>query len=167
MEKVQLDLLFKDLCSRLPYGVKGQVVSNEYRFYSDSHLLFSKGYIFEYDCEELLILEYGNIWAKPILRPMSDLTREELVEVLEEALYQKNWHDMSIDRMMKCCSLGGTDLLPQCVYTVLLKRHYDLNNLIGQELAISVGECDENPYQQNELQNQIVTGKQYSINTLR
>lgn len=79
--KEKLVLLQKDLCARLPYGVKVKNVKNNFDINTFNH-----------NVEEIkfLIEEYN---IKPYLRPMSSMTEEEKswYESLRNALtYQEN-----------------------------------------------------------------------------
>ncbi len=126
------ELLLKDLCARLPYGVKVRYKSVE-----------SEGYI---------KLGYGNIgyvpelgrgwWieCKPYLRPMSSMTEEEMEELekLQSGLLWRKdiLHDIMLNIWYK------TDAIDW-----LNAHHFDYRGLIKKGLAIKVTP-ENNPYKE-------------------
>ena len=83
MTQEEKQLLLKDLCARLPYGVKVKNVKNNFDINNFNH-----------NAEEIkfLIEEYN---IKPYLRPLSSMTEEEKKESGE--LYKRNtgmWDDL-------------------------------------------------------------------------
>ena len=88
------DLLLKDLCARLPYGVKVKVIDVDGFTFEGELCVISKGW-----CKlnisdpkkkarvknEVIPLNY--IYIKPYLRPMSSMTEEEYNELKELSSY--------------------------------------------------------------------------------
>jgi hypothetical protein len=133
MTQEEKDLLLKDLCARLPYGIKGKL----FLFGSDKHTkeinligyTKSKGKLFERIFAEDES-DYNIEWFKPYLRPMSSMREEEVKEfaALE-----------SID------VLGG-DIKITCVELSidaidwLNKKMFDYRGLIKRGLALEASD---------------------------
>ena len=110
MTQEEKQLLLKDLCARLPYGV---IVKVEYYDASlkDAHIF------------EDIVLTIGNInklpvyWvsAKPYLRPMSSMTEEEKEYCGDLILHAEDW---------------------MSYYDYLDSRHLDYRGLIEKGLAL-------------------------------
>ena len=133
MTQEEKELLLKDLCARLPYGVKvlyeGQVKEIQYiePIYNELKLL-----------DDFSNYTIGIEDIKPYLRPMSSMTEEEVKEFYDvecmdvKVAYIKptwNWH----------FTINGIDWLN--------KNHFDYRGLIEKGLAIAVTE-DNNPYKE-------------------
>jgi hypothetical protein len=117
MTQENKELLLKDLCARLPYGIKAEI-----KYYDDVWKLLAiytngttyatrdVGYPIETCFEE----------CKPYLLPLSSMTEEQKKE--QEAHFTCINHDMSfsICRYMEWC----------------YKNHLDVNGLIPKGLAI-------------------------------
>lgn len=110
------ELLLKDLCARLPYGVK-VLVDNKHWCDFDGHapskITFDNSY-------RLVFLGTELGYVKPYLFPLSSMTEEQKEE--QEAHFTCIKHDMSfsICRYMEWC----------------YKNHLDVNGLIPKGLAI-------------------------------
>ena len=153
MKQEDKQLLLKDLCARLPYGLKGtveiEVSTGEYSIES-GHLLFIEKEIdvellgISKDTEEIEVCPLNdNIDISeydytiddfiPYLRPMSSMTEEE---------------DKEICQFMKDYNLlpGSNRAGVFCGEIVdwLNKHHFDYRGLIEKGLAISTEEF--NPY---------------------
>ena len=132
MIQEEKDLLLRDLCARLPYGVK---FATKYSHFKDTHelLVINK--------HSTIVETFKMLWwdiedVKPYLRPLSSITEEE-------------WR--------KCVNLGIGDefedsygehrhLLPSHrLYDWLNAHHFDYRGLIEKGFAIKVTE-DYNPY---------------------
>jgi len=77
MTNEEKELLIKDLCARLPYGVQLQMFAKEF-----------DGKVYEHPCEldtEILqiMIDNEDIVYLPYLRPMSSMTEEERKELEE------------------------------------------------------------------------------------
>lgn len=76
MTQEEKDLLLKDLCSRLPYGVKISV--SEYNFVTTLVGIPSSNTILFHNEDNYCVIEECFVWKiKPYLRPMSSMTDEE------------------------------------------------------------------------------------------
>lgn len=127
MTQQDKELLLKDLCARLPYGVKLQQVSQSdtvFDLYSidanSLNLMFWK-----YKGKSLEIgdigklIRYGELKYKPYLRPMSSMTNKEKED------YHKlcdSYYDIYFD------TVNSTDWLNE--------HHFDYRRLIEKGLAI-------------------------------
>lgn len=124
MTQEEKDLLLKDLCTRLPYGV----ICTDNR-HGDSRVFYidiedEKVYYTDFD-------EYGLIEnCKPYLRPMSSMTDEEEKEFQEIKLSYHFDEDGYI------------------LFDWLNARHFDYRGLIEKGLAL---EAPEGMYKAEEL----------------
>ena len=118
MTQEEKQVLLKDLCARLPYGVivqyKGHnsIVKNKLLTGSDL------------DCN----MEY----YKPYLRPMSSMTEEELSYCRETCKYR------NVGQSVLACATYET-------FAWLLEHHFAFMGLIPKGLAIEVTK-ENNPY---------------------
>ena len=124
MTQQEKELLFKDLCARLPYGVKIQVfrTSIENETLTDEVLsyLSKDGNLMEAEGE---ILPY----VKPYLRSMSSMTEEEMLEI--------NVLPTGKDNDLPNCSDFVWTPNPDMV-DWLNAHHFDYRGLIEKGLAL-------------------------------
>lgn len=131
-----MKLELKHLAPYLPYGLKIQGTTH--------------GEIAELSCcTETSVnitsrtFQYG-MWAdifevKPILRPLSDLTREDLIEDLGTETSCLDWTTSEREHWIKFYSREHwINNLPYLIYSHLLKHHFDVFGLIEAELAIDI-----------------------------
>lgn len=149
MTQEDKNLLLKDLCSRLPYGV----MCNDNRHGSgrvtyiditpdDIEQKIGKVVVYYFDFDECGELEN----CKPYLRPMSSMTEEEKVAFTEEcdkdrkiALDEANrFYESKLD-------LYAPLLSSYHKIDWLNAHHFDYRGLIPKGLAIEVTE-ENNPY---------------------
>ena len=128
MTEQERQLLLKDLCARLPYGVKVlfQVADNlpDIRVFSGKDYDYLRTYHF--------IDEFTRCIFKPYLRPMSSMTEEEYKE------YRSlKWQVKSADLIF--------DSKVENLIDWLNEHHFDYRGLIEKGLAIAVTE-ENNPY---------------------
>lgn len=117
MTQEEKELLLKDLCMRLPYGVKLKHIPS-----GENTTLEFIGYgVIEGDIHDLI----ENF--KPYLRPLSSMTEEEKREY----------------NLTKTLSIVDYPTLES--FDWLLKNHFDFRGLIPKDLAIEVTESN-NPY---------------------
>jgi hypothetical protein len=76
MTQKDKELLLKDLCARLPYGVKVQCITESARMANASPLTETLNTVLYRYVEE------DNIELKPYLRPMSSMTEDERHELI-------------------------------------------------------------------------------------
>lgn len=128
MEQKDKELLLKDLCARLPYGVKLQLYNGEL----DNDVLNS------IDTEEYIIVngkdDIENI--KPYLFPLSSMTEEQREEFLN---IQTEERQILLNALIEYKS-GKYDKIPIIApykqIEWLNKNHFDYRGLIEKGLAI-------------------------------
>ena len=147
------ELLLKDLCARLPYGIKCKVkyiINNETTFGEDiekectdivkkinfdSYTIYTEWLGYESDIEDI----------KPYLRPLSSMTEEEKKELLQISDFDSDVDDICYDSI--CCiertSIGIADIANFISW--LNAHHFDYRGLIEKGLAIAVTK-ENNPY---------------------
>ena len=119
MKQKERDLLLKDLCARLPYGV----ICTDNR-HGDSRVFYidiedESVYYTDFD-------EYGLIEnCKPYLRPMSSMTEEEI-----------ETYRIIIKSLLKNSVTDNVATL----YNFLNSKHLDYNGLIPKGLALEAPE---------------------------
>ena len=151
MTQEEKELLYKDLCMRLPYKPKcaciwKKLAPNRTKGYISTLSTFLLEQ-FE-GMEEYEDIPINNL--KPYLRPlssMSDKEREEWTDLfmtpiieLEEHYEEDDVEEVTAPQMFTkshCKSINW-----------LLERHFDINGLIEKDLAIEVTE-ENNPYASN------------------
>lgn len=146
MTQEDKELLFKDLCARLPYGVV-VVLDEKFGFNKGARTLV----------KELLDL-YCVEGMKPYLRPLYSMTREEKKEL--ERLIDKKLNGIEQDDDEEWApwvlhyttgirnSIGGEKFYfddMSFIYDWLNSHHFDYRGLISKELAIKVTK-ENNPY---------------------
>lgn len=129
MTQDKKDLLLKDLCARLPYGVKVQSydLDDDMETIETLREIDSDGYVSTIECDTL------KHTLKPYLFPLSSMTEE---------------HKRELSNICKCL-ISFTDLeicFPnyednnmgnwQKIVSWMYKNHYDTNGLIPSRLAI-------------------------------
>ena len=119
MTKENKELLFKDLCARLPYNVICQVEFRENGKYNSKVMLLSG----IFTDEAYFTTKGGSIYSneyKPYLFPMSSMTD-----------YQKSDYQFITERWMNDPSHSISDSIDW-----LNKNHFDYRGLIEKGLAI-------------------------------
>ena len=113
-------LLLKDLCARLPYGVKINVPL--YYEVEDANITLDAFWLYD--------IQHGRKEIRPYLRPMSSMTDEEKMEVGKlRVCYDGAFHNDIYD----------TGIFMEEAFTAiswLLERHFDINYLIEKGLAL-------------------------------
>lgn len=124
MTKEEKDLLLKDLCGRLPYGVKVNIISGE-----------SKNRIVHLTEDNICHLTNG-WWSecKPYLFPMSSMT-EEQEEELKNIYYHYNGMFQYAERIFDGIPFSKMKYFPYQVEEFFNKNHIDYRGLILMGLA--------------------------------
>lgn len=137
MTQEEKDLLMKELCTRLPYGVIVHGVFLNYNKEVDR--------IQYEECDRKLEFEYFSRFEtlKPYLRPMSSMTKEERDELRKMtiirpdytfgmSLFREEYTDNGYVDNWSCCSFEIIDWLNA--------HHFDYRGLIEKGLAIEAPE---------------------------
>lgn len=136
MTQEDKQLLLKDLCARLPYGVK---VQHQHQDYLD-----------EIQTIEHISRQYGEIETesvlgfvddfKPYLRPMSSMTEDECITLSKLIPYETDaWKYIKTPIPLYIANTEQFDFFHS--------HHLDWRGLISKGLAIEVTE-DNNPYKE-------------------
>ena len=121
MSLEEKDLLLKDLCARLPYGVK---VSCNFSVYTFSGIHGFNLCVLSDDNENNAFTTAGIKYIKPYLFPMSSMTEEQNLEYLQTCM-------------------GGNSSVPTLAsFDWLDKNHFDYRGLIPMCLAIDATELN-------------------------
>lgn len=131
MTKEDRELLLRDLCSRLPYGVHCMVQGYKIpKRLNRIEIDPVDGTLLDFILDEettALPLQVYLSEVKPVLRPMQTMTREEFHAVTEYISQESHYAGLSPnDRWAKMYSL---------TLEWLGKHKFDYNNLIPKELA--------------------------------
>ena len=119
MNKEDKELLLKDLCARLPYGVKFACNKNVYTAKGLDLIVTDEG-DWEYAVTAKGIAPIEIDFIKPYIFPMSSMTEE-----------QKNEYQYITERWMNDSSYSISDSIDW-----LNKNHFDYRGLIEKGLAI-------------------------------
>ena len=142
MTQEDKELLFKDLCARLPYEIKMRVIDKtlnaDYPDILGIDVLIPRNKYEDYRFESGDWIIYLDD-VKPYLRPMSSMTEEEKKE-LEYSLFNINapgW----VDKTYGCITFAaGNDFIDTEMAEVyvdwLLSHHFDYRGLIEKGLAL-------------------------------
>ena len=138
------ELLLRDLCARLPYGVKMQKF-NEQNVFVDLYAINLNNYtidFYTYKGKSLTIANtsklarYGILLYKPCLFPMSSMTEEQREEFLN---IQTEERQILLNALIEYKS-GKYDKIPIIApykqIEWLNKNHFDYRGLIEKGLAI-------------------------------
>ena len=124
MTREDKELLLKDLCSRLPHGVKCNALLKQIDGSLKSTFGTLKGYNNGYATVGQNLVDIETI--RPYLRPVSSMTEEEKID------YQAFFNYDGVE-------------YPEEYIDWLNAHHFDYRGLIGKGLAIEVTE-ENNPY---------------------
>ena len=138
MTQEDKELLLKDLCARLPYGVK-----IEFTWWVMGEGTYINTTLEPDHIEQLLNDEDGDAEIKPYLRPMSSMTDEEFTKLKEySGLKYNQLHLKSFQNATSKCLDFYLGEVPSYVvikvFDWLNKYHFDYRDLIQMGLAIAV-----------------------------
>ena len=130
MNKEDKELLFRDLCTRLPYNVMCQVDFKEDGKYNSKVMLLSGIFTDEAYFTTKGSSIYSNEY-KPYLFPLSSMTEEQEREynMLRDFVYTHHYEYEDIVEDMKLCDNWGP-------IDYLNANHFDYRGLIPMGLAI-------------------------------
>ena len=145
MTQEDKELLLKDLCARLPYGVK-----IEFTWWVMGEGTYINTTLEPDHIEQLLNDEDGDAEIKPYLRPMSSMTDEEFTKLKQySGLKYNQLHLKSFQNATSKCLDFYLGEVPSYVvikvFDWLNKYHFDYRDLIQMDLAIAVTK-ENNPY---------------------
>ena len=155
MTQEEKELLRKDLCARLPYGVKAKVLNEDIlRYdYSSEEGGFIKGIenindgLFVIQCKkDGYVLSYDEF--KPYLFPLSSMTEEQLYEIKEITEFKYNHNTLELVKWTETHTTleFWLEEVPQYsvieVFDWLNKNHFDYRGLIEKGLAIDATGLD-------------------------
>ena len=128
MKQESKQLVLKDLCARLPYGVKCKLIYNNH---SEDATLFG---IDKYGT--FLFTEFGEdvrkFVCKPYLFPMSSMTEEQKREYEDTLVY----HDYTKGGRTIAKAFNDEYVIPYWFVDFCNKNHLDYRGLIPKGLAI-------------------------------
>ena len=132
MTQENKDLLFADLCARIPYGLKCQKTAV---WYSEGHEIEKVDTV----TLKASFLENDNYMIyKPYLLPLSSLTKEQRIiisnKIKEIQINNPPFgkiHDSGTDNL-----LNNITLCAQWLINYYIENHFDYNGLIEKGLAI-------------------------------
>ena len=129
MTQEEKQLLLKDLCARLPYGVIVQV-----KDWATLDTELRTGHI--------QLLQDNEIELKPYLRPMSSMTDEEFGFLQEHLPYDFTRIYSGKFNLIDDIHLGDSISIDDMAFLIdyLNKRHFDYRGLIEKGLAIEAPE---------------------------
>ena len=133
MEKEEEELLLKDLCARLPYGVKVGIPSLSDKVYTLKGIRIEDNIVScELECEVIVFMPIECVI--PYLFPLSSMTEEQDEEY--GMAYEED-HKQSMDNLKKrldgIVTINGFPLYNHV--DCLNKIHFDYRGLIEQGLA--------------------------------
>jgi hypothetical protein len=135
MTQEDKDILLKDLCARLPYGVKIRI---EYPFLDENE--WHPEILYGLDLQRLCIVNTSIRIEeiKPYLRPMSSMTEEQKQFIKNKFCYDWDIEDHPYSWWACCIEIGKVDELIDW----FLENHFDYNGLIEKGLAIDATELN-------------------------
>ena len=155
MTQEEKELLRKDLCARLPYGVKAKVLHEDIlRYdYTSKEGGFIKGIenindgLFVIECKkDGYVLSYDEF--KPYLFPLSSMTEEQLYEIKEITEFKYNHNTLELVKWTETHTTleFWLEEVPQYkvieVFDWLNKNHFDYRCLIERGFAIDATGLD-------------------------
>lgn len=150
MEKLERDILFKALCSYLPWKLKGVTQKKNTAW-------MQKGSIITMSIEYIGLFLEPSLYVKPILRPLSDLTKE--IDLNENEYWipiESIFHDWRKSLKLELSFTDGAlnelwleypdakgDYVQESSMTLkdwntLFQHHFDVFGLIEKGLAIDI-----------------------------
>lgn len=124
----EIDLLYTDLCARIPYGVayhwKGRTGEDDMPHYLNG-------------MNEWMIFYIQQGFVKPYLRPLSSMTEEEKIEL--KTITKGAIQTIGLEDIVVTTDKG---------FDWLNEHHFDYRRLIEKGLAIAVTE-ENNPYKED------------------
>lgn len=149
--EVKRQLEIRDISMYLDHGLKGKEYKTDSRMFLLDEISISS--------KEIVWGEIGGHSSRidciPILHPLSDINKTIIVDgnKLNLDIWLYDFHSLeyyengwSYEDDMETIHPVGLLQLPYEVVLTLIQYKFDINNLIGQGLAISVNDVDEEVY---------------------
>jgi hypothetical protein len=140
MTQEHKDLLLKDLCTRLPYGVKAEKytirMDGEFVPHANIETVTAKDILARNECPGYTI--------KPYLFPLSSITEEQYYELQNVSGEDCLDHMEMIKSLRECTNFTHWPLYEYRVIDWFNKNHFDYRCLISMGLAIDA--TDKNIY---------------------
>ena len=138
MTQENKELLLKDLCARLPYGVKIYINDTDIDIEKVGVLsMVDNDAVIAFTCDDLNTYNYVTIHeVKPYLFPLSSMTKEQLFDVQE--ILGKNEIEIE-DGFLRILDSDRNTISYLEILALLewfYKNHFDINGLIEKGLAI-------------------------------
>ena len=127
MTQEDKELLLKDLCARLPYGVKFACNKNVYTATGLDLIVTDEG-DWEYAVTAKGITPIEIDFIKPYLLPLSSMTEEQHKEFYDKYCWSDGGDNFEMDSCSHYYALGKFDWLD--------KNHFDYRGLIPMGIAI-------------------------------
>lgn len=155
MKQEDKQLLLKELCARLPYGVKFTLSSNNIYTIKGIDLIVTDEGVWEYAVTAIGIEPIEIEYIKPYLRPMSSMTKKEKKELLCTVVGK---NAVKYFQVLSDGSIGSTDAEYQDLQNFTMHwinfdtlnttsyidwlnaHHFDYCNLIERGLALPAPE---------------------------
>ena len=133
MTQEQKELILKDLCGRLPYGVKIQTPTN---CWTSEEGICELKEIFKGDDGLFRIGDVGALieYSKPYLFPLSSMT-EEQEEELKNIYYSYNGMFQYAERIFDRIPFSKMKYFPYQIEEFFNRNHFDYRGLIPKGLA--------------------------------
>lgn len=126
MNKEDKELLLKDICARLPYGVKVNVIYSNENASSFRQRVCIEGDN-ELNTDIIGLYQHNEIDIKPYLFPLSSMTKEQKKE-LDDTLISLSLKSLSDEISSEVIATYEVDFYN--------KKHFDYRGLIPMGLAI-------------------------------
>ena len=138
MTQENKELLLKDLCARLPYGVKIYINDTDIDIEKVGVLsMVDNDAVIAFTCDDSNTYNYVTIHeVKPYLFPLSSMTKEQLFDVQE--ILGKNEIEIE-DGFLRILDSDRNTISYLEILALLewfYKNHFDINGLIEKGLAI-------------------------------
>lgn len=141
MTEEEKQLLLKDLCARLPYGVILDIDTTDWKV-SQGHIqlkIEGIGIIFK----DLSLIVNGSYYGdkyKPYLRSISSMTEEEKEELRQEHLKDEKLYAECITRSEQGDNSMRGKVIPHFAADWCNEHHFDFRGLIEKNLALEAPE---------------------------
>lgn len=149
MTEEEKDLLLKDLCSRLPYGVMVKTPYNNAELIGINGIVRRKGYTKGTEYIDVITDKqtYPIRYVTPYLRPISSMTEEESAELsnIISEWFDKELFYLTEEPFLEYALSRINYSISPLLFDWLNKNHFDYRGLIERGLAIEVTE-ENNPY---------------------